>query len=256
MTLLVGVLARDLSTFRFVSAGHPPPLVAAVDGASFVEGRANPPLGLPQPPSFVEQEVPLEPGTRLLLYTDGLVERRGESLDGGLERLRSAAEGALHGRSPADAVSELLQRMIGDQRPTDDVALLMIGREAPDRELEFAMEARARSLVSIRRALYRWLTDLHVPDDVVHDVVMAASEAAANVVEHAYGPDSGTITIVGSLEDDRVVRLEVRDTGTWRGSSRPDRGQGVPLMRALMDDVVVDSSSAGTVVTLIRKKPA
>ena len=65
VTILVGLLADDLSTFRYASAGHPPPLVVGPDGATFAaDHRASPPLGLPQPPSFVEEEVALPPERR------------------------------------------------------------------------------------------------------------------------------------------------------------------------------------------------
>jgi anti-sigma regulatory factor (Ser/Thr protein kinase) len=76
-------------------------------------------------------------------------------------------------------------------------------------------------------------------------------EAAANVVEHAYGPTGGTITITAKHEGDQVEVL-VRDSGTWRGSSRGDRGNGLKLMRGLMDSVLVDTSADGTVVQLRR----
>ena len=252
VTLLVGVLSADLGSFRFVSAGHPPPLVVDADGARFPSnGRSNPALGISQPSRFEEQTVPLGHGTFVLLYTDGLVERRGESLTDGLERLRSAGDGVLRATTPpVDALAALVRRVIGDHRPADDVALMLIGREAEvATELEFAIEARARSLVMIRRALFRWMSDLEVPDDVMRDLTMAASEAAANVVEHAYGPSGGMISVQGDVQDDRV-ELTIGDTGAWRGSSRPDRGNGLRLMRTLMNEVVIDSSTAGTIVTM------
>jgi serine phosphatase RsbU (regulator of sigma subunit)/anti-sigma regulatory factor (Ser/Thr protein kinase) len=256
VTLLVGLLARDLATFRYVSAGHPPPLVAGPDGAAFAsDHRVNPPLGLLPQSSFVEEEVPMPPGTSVLLYTDGLIERRGESLDSGFERLRSTAEQVLRGTEPNDEISRLMARVIDGPPPSDDVAVMLLHRTAPATELEFAVEARARSLVWVRRALTRWLDDLRVPEPIAREIVMAASEASANVVEHAYGPAGGTITISATQEEDHVDVL-VRDVGAWRGSSRGDRGNGLRLMRGLMDDVLVDTSSAGTVVRLRRRTAA
>ena len=253
VSLLVGLLPRDLSSFRYVSAGHPPPLVVSPDGAVFAsDHRANPPLGLPQPPSFVEEELAMRPGTSVLLYTDGLIERRGESLDSGFERLRSAAEQVLHGTELNDAITDLLERVIGAPRPTDDVALMLLHRDAtPATELEFAVEARARSLVPIRRAVSRWLEDLDVRQAVANEIVLAVHEASANVLEHAYGPASGTITITAKHDGDHV-ELRVRDSGTWRGSTKGDRGNGLRLMRGLMDEVAVDTSATGTVVVLRR----
>ena len=86
--------------------------------------------------------------------------------------------------------------MIDGPRPADDVALMLLHRDAiPATELEFAVDARARSLLMIRRAVSRWLEDIGVPRLVTTEIVMAVHEASANVVEHAYGPAGGTITI-------------------------------------------------------------
>jgi serine phosphatase RsbU (regulator of sigma subunit)/anti-sigma regulatory factor (Ser/Thr protein kinase) len=257
VTLLIGVLARDLSTFRYVSAGHPPPLVIGHDGAAFAsDHRANPPLGLPQAPSFVEEEVAMHAGTSMLLYTDGLIERREESLDVGLERLRSTAERVVNGSTPNDTITDLLERVIEGPRPRDDVALMLLQRDAtPATQLEFAVDARARSLLMIRRALTRWLEDLEVPLAVATEIVMAVHEASANVVEHAYGPAGGTITITATHDADDIEVL-IRDSGAWRGASRGDRGNGLKLMRGLMDDVMVDTSATGTVVVLRREAVA
>jgi serine phosphatase RsbU (regulator of sigma subunit)/anti-sigma regulatory factor (Ser/Thr protein kinase) len=253
VTILIGLLAPDLSTFRYVSAGHPPPLVVGPEGAAFAsDHRANPPLGLPQAPSFVEEEVAMLPGTSVLLYTDGLIERRDESLDSGLERLRSTGEKILNGTALNDAITDLLEHLIDGPRPADDVALLLLHRDAtPATELEFAVDARSRSLLMIRRAVTRWLEDLEVPRPVATEIVMGVHEAAANVVEHAYGPAGGTITINAKHEGEHV-EVRIRDSGTWRGSSRGDRGNGLRLMRGLMDSVLVDTSGDGTVVLLRR----
>ena len=257
VTLLVGLLAPDLSTFRYVSAGHPSPLVVGPEGAMFAsEQRANPPLGLPQPPSFVEEEVAMSPGTSVLLYTDGLIERRDESLDSGLERLRSTAEMVINGTGLNDLIADLLDSLIVGPRPTDDVALMLLHRDATAAaELEFAADARARTLTMIRGAVSRWLEDLEVSPAVAREIVLAVHEAAANVVEHAYGPIGGTITITAKHEGEDVKVL-VRDSGTWRGSSKGDRGNGLLLMRGLMDEVRVDTSATGTVVVLRRRTVA
>jgi serine phosphatase RsbU (regulator of sigma subunit)/anti-sigma regulatory factor (Ser/Thr protein kinase) len=255
VTLLVGVLTRDLETFRFVSAGHAPPLVVDREGAAFaVQEHPNPPLGMTQAPSFTDEVVPLRLGTSILLYTDGLMERRDESLDVGLERLRRTAEGLVNGREPSDSITDLVQKILGEERPIDDVALLLIQRDAePRKQLEFAVDARAHSLAVIRRTVSRWLQDLQVSRAVESEVVTAVSEASANAVEHAYGPAGGMILISATVETD-LVDVRVRDSGTWRTSSRGGGlGKGLQVMRSLMDEVHIESSEHGSLVTLRRK---
>jgi anti-sigma regulatory factor (Ser/Thr protein kinase) len=82
--------------------------------------------------------------------------------------------------------------------------------------------------------------------------VTAVSEASTNAIEHAYGPAGGTISIAGSSKDD-VIEMRVRDTGSWRGSSRGGRGNGLRLIRGLMDEVTVEASDEGTAVRMRRK---
>ena len=132
VTLLYGVINADLSEFRFVSAGHVPPLFVTSDGnSSFVDdGPGDPPLGTQTVHKFREHFVQLEPGCSILLFTDGLVERRDESLSGGLERLRHSAELVRSAGDPAEAIDAIVQSLLGEQEPSDDVALLLLELEA------------------------------------------------------------------------------------------------------------------------------
>jgi anti-sigma regulatory factor (Ser/Thr protein kinase) len=254
VTLLVGVLAKDLSTFRFVLAGHCPPLVLGERGAAFATISEHvPPLGVNRSKPFIEHELQIERGSMLLLYTDGLAERRGESLDVGLERLRRTAERSLPLHEAPEAITVLLEEQLEGRRPSDDVAVLLLQRQAfPSLELEFAMPARATSLVHIRRAVGRWLDDIGVPPVTAMEIVTAVSEASTNAIEHAYGPAGGTVSIAADFRDD-VVEMRVRDTGGWRGSSRGGRGNGLRLIRGLMDEVILESADGGTAVRMRRK---
>ena len=254
VTLLVGVLTKNLSTFRFVLAGHCPPLVLGEGGATFAQiDEHSPPLGVNRSRPFIEHELQIERGDMLLLYTDGLVERRGESLDAGLERLRRAVERLFPTREAPEAITALLEEQLEGGRPADDVAVLLLQRQGvPSLELEFAVPARAGSLVDIRRAVGRWLDDIGVPLVTAMEIVTAVSEASTNAIEHAYGPAGGTIGIAGSSQDD-VIEMRVRDTGGWRGSSRGGRGNGLRLIRGLMDEVTVEASDEGTAIRMRRK---
>lgn len=253
VTLLVGVVDRNLSSFRFVSAGHPPPLVVDGRGASFAStGSPSPPIGLPRPVSYRETVVPLERGTSLLLYTDGLVERRHEPLATSLERLRTIADQWLRGRRPAEAIPGLMAELFDGYKPDDDVALLVLRREeAPERSFEMMVAARARMLRHIRRSVHRWLADNGVTAPASDDIVSAVDEACINVVEHAYGPSGGRI-LVAARREGHTVEVRITDDGRWRPYRTRNRGRGVAIMEELMDEVDVDRSPKGTVVTMRR----
>jgi serine phosphatase RsbU (regulator of sigma subunit) len=105
-------------------AGHPPFVLAHPEqDAALVDASPGPLLGLSldRPAPTV---VRIEPGSVLVGYTDGLVERRGELIDEGLERVR----GAVRSEAPDAVCSEVMEAAIGDHAPEDDIALIAIRR--------------------------------------------------------------------------------------------------------------------------------
>ncbi|WP_329117869.1 GAF domain-containing SpoIIE family protein phosphatase [Streptomyces sp. NBC_01465] len=109
---------------QVVSAGHPPPLLIDQSGASFVRAGQGVPLGVVDEWNAEEKEVPLPPGALLVMYTDGLVERRGEDLGTGLERLRRAALSAPS--EVGELCAHLVEECLDEGANPDDVAILAI----------------------------------------------------------------------------------------------------------------------------------
>lgn len=120
------VLARyqpDQHVLTWAQAGHLPPLLVRDDEVHWLDRPDGMLLGASAAPVYESAELHLEPGDRLLLYTDGLVERPGESLDAGLNRLAEAVH--THGRGEAGSLEALLATMLADER-RDDVCVLDI----------------------------------------------------------------------------------------------------------------------------------
>jgi chemotaxis family two-component system sensor kinase Cph1 len=124
----VVVLDIDLAkqSVRVASAGHLPPLLLRDDRASYLEAEPAPALGVNARATYAERTYSLEPRDRLLLYSDGLVERRGESLDAGLERLRRLAVGTVSGLSLEAACDTVIKAMGADSSSSDDVMLVAL----------------------------------------------------------------------------------------------------------------------------------
>jgi serine phosphatase RsbU (regulator of sigma subunit)/anti-sigma regulatory factor (Ser/Thr protein kinase) len=255
VTLLFGIVDTELSEFRFVSAGHVPPLLIKPDGqSSFADDDwGNPPLGIGHLHPFRENIVPLEAGTSLLLYTDGLVERRDESLSEGLERLRGVSAPMRLSPNPAEAIESAIRSLLDGREPADDIALLLVDLEAESTRIDLRIAADPAALVTVRRAFRRWLSDLGVPRRVSDDVITAVGEAGANAVEHAYGPMGGWLHVLASCEAD-TIQVTVSDGGRWR-RRQSGRGRGSTLMRSVMDSVEIETSDAGTTVTMQRRLP-
>jgi anti-anti-sigma factor len=178
-------LTHDSATgeLRWALAGHPPVLLVDGAGSRFLAGGAGTALGVPGRPPYVEAGTTVAPGASAVLYTDGLVERRGERIDTGLERLAAAAAG-LADLGPDALVAALAAAVVDGAGPADDIALLVV-RTLPG-PLSERLPAEARSMRALRRTVAEWAAVAGLPDDVREDLELALGEAAANAAEHAY----------------------------------------------------------------------
>jgi serine phosphatase RsbU (regulator of sigma subunit) len=118
-------------TALLANAGHLPPLLITSETARYLDHPPEALLGVPAPPQARSSvTVPLPPGATLLLYTDGLIERRDRSLDETLPELRDAAARA--GNQPPDELCDRLLAQFGAD-PSDDVCILAVRIPARDR---------------------------------------------------------------------------------------------------------------------------
>lgn len=255
VTLTYLVFDPATRRLRWSNAGHPPALTVSDGVGTFLTGALSPPLGVSADDSFTEAGTDLPPGATLLLYTDGLIERRGVSLNSGLDRLAREA-----GAVPADdGLEALCDRLLGafldEEHIEDDVAILaMRPARSVDGELDLRLPAEARNLVQVRSALRRWLRGSAFSEGDVNEVLVACGEACANVVQHAYSEQSsiGELVVEARLGGEHL-EIRVRDRGHWRPAAERGGGWGLQLMRALMDDVAVEHSPEGTQVRLRRR---
>ncbi len=123
VTVLCGVLDRQAGTLAVASAGHPPPLLANGTDPAYVPVPVGPPIGASPGATYRLATHPVSRGTSILFFTDGVFERRGESLDVGLERLRSAA---VEGGATADELLDVVDRAMADGAGHDDAAMLAV----------------------------------------------------------------------------------------------------------------------------------
>jgi len=253
-TLVYVVFDPSSGSLTYTSAGHPPPLIVT-DGGEVIEldeGR-GPPLGAIIDPVFAEGHARLEPGATLLLYTDGLVERRDMWIDEGLERLEAALS-AIAGREPEDVVEHVFGELLPDGRPSDDVAVLAVrAQPVVNGPVQLDLPADPTVLASVRNYLRTWLAEVGADDDATYDVLVATTEAAANAVEHAYGPGDASFQVEAHFDGADSITIIVRDAGSWRPPRGENRGRGTLLMQELMDDFRVTTSDVGTEVRMTKR---
>ena len=236
------------ATARLACAGHPPPILVDPAGRPELlwDGRSTPlgaHFGIGARP---ETEVALVPGARLALYTDGLVERRDQPLDECIEALAEELA-ARSGRPFTGLAADIVTSILGSEPTGDDVCLLTVAfHENPT--FVTAIAAEPTQLAVLRHDLTHWLESNDVTGDECAAVVLAASEAAGNAVEHGYRSGEGTIEVLATLGPDEL-RLRVRDTGAWRTPpTTSTRGRGLKIIESLMDRVVVERGDGTTVM--------
>jgi putative methionine-R-sulfoxide reductase with GAF domain len=124
-TVICAAIAPPFDTIKISSAGHLPPVLAAPGRpAAVVDVRADPPLGLAPRTPRSSVTAPFGPGSVLVLYTDGLVERRGELIDEGIDRLLSVVTAD----EPEMVCSAVTRRLIGRSTMRDDIAIIAARR--------------------------------------------------------------------------------------------------------------------------------
>ncbi|MFC7272860.1 SpoIIE family protein phosphatase [Paractinoplanes rhizophilus] len=254
-TVFCGVLDPATGDLAYASAGHPPAVVAAPDGETILldRGRSRP-LGVRSAAVRPEARYTVPPRATLLLYTDGLVERRRRPLTTGIDRVAAAVR---QGRAAGleELATEVMEGMAPDGGFDDDVALLLYRHPGP-LELEFLAEPTR--LAPVRAALRGWLARCGIEPVTAQNVLVAAGEACANAIEHGHRHlPLGRIRMRATATADDV-RLTIADGGRWktpRPGDNPHRGRGLMLMRALMTEVTVTTGAAGTIVDLQARIP-
>ncbi|MGH2726914.1 MAG: SpoIIE family protein phosphatase, partial [Actinomycetota bacterium] len=234
---------------RVAAAGHVPPIVVTAEGsARFQDLVPSVAIGALEEVEYSDTALMLHPGDTLLLYTDGLVERRRTSLDEGLDRLLQASSEA--GGDPAILVDHVVRTMTQAGDAEDDVAAIALTiQPEPSEPITLRLPTMPVFISALRRRLRERLRAIGMPDDDVFDIVLAVSEAAANAMEHASDPISPSISVTVAPANGRIV-LSVRDYGRWKEAApEGERGRGLKLIEALLEAPSIERSPEGTTVT-------
>lgn len=249
-TAFCAVLTLATGEIVYSNAGHPPPIMVHANGtAEQLDGEHGLPLALR--PDWIRpvNRLTMPPRSTLLLYTDGLVERRGRSIDDGIA---NATDLVKEGRSQSldEVADHLMVRLEPRSGYLDDVAMLLYRQPAP---LAMRFDADVDHLAPSRDALRGWLVQAGIEPEQIQYVLTAVGEAVANAIEHGYHDQSaGTVSLRATAVVDSL-HVTVIDNGTWktpRTAPGGNRGRGIILMRGLVEDIAIRSTEAGTTVRL------
>ena len=246
-TMVFAVVSPDRRSLTWANAGHPPCLVVKPDGPVLLHQPRGVLLGVRAGATYPEGRVELGPHDLLLLYTDGLVERRDDSLDAGIGRLSNrAARAATRGPGAAAVCERVLGSLLAGHLRTDDVCLLAMWAIDAAASFEFAVPADSFSSRMARTRVAEALAEWDV-SELIDPVQLLVSELVTNAVIH-----------VGAKVRVRVerlplgVRVRVYDAGEDTVAARPRHvapesptGRGLLIVDNVADRWGVERTAKG-----------
>jgi PAS domain S-box-containing protein len=272
-TMFCALIDPAAATVTYSSAGHPPAILdrgpavgPGEPGFALLEDAQSVPLAVLDDLERPQATATLPPGSTLLLYTDGLVERRGKSIDVGIAAAAAVLAEA-RAMPPADCAGRLAGQLIGEAHD-DDAAFLLYRYPVPDGipspavrsgsamvpSLSLRFPAHPDALRGLRATLRDWLAAAGLAAAAAGELLHAVGEVVSNAIEHGARLDPArTVALLAEHEPGRV-RVAVSDNGLWvEPGGDSGRGRGLVLARAFLDDLDISATGAGTTVQLIKR---
>ena len=269
-TMFCALIDPVAGTVTYSSAGHPPAILDVGEQADrggqryeLLEGAQSVPLAVVAGVRRTQATVPLPPGSTLLLYTDGLVERRGQSIDVGIKAAAAVLAGS-RGMGPAECAARLAGQLI-EADHDDDVAFLLYRHlplppppvtavTAAGAPLSLSFAAQPDTLSRLRSALRDWFAAAGLDSPTAEELVHAVGEIASNAIEHGSRLDPARDVAVVAQRDPSLIEVAVSDSGQWTTPAPASgRGRGLALARALVDSLEISAAEAGTTVRLTKR---
>jgi anti-sigma regulatory factor (Ser/Thr protein kinase) len=251
VTALVGVIDPATLQFRYAAAGHPPPLMATAEGTFTALPDAGSGIALGAVPHHVtsEHNVAVPVDGILALYTDGCV-----TMDqAGVAGIQTLGEALIEARTlaPSKPALTINRAIFGDRVRVDDATIITIMPEPQLAHLDVRLPAELTSAALARTALRRFLATTPLGERRSFDAVVAAGEAVANAIEHAYDRRPNQTFVLRARYEGQTCTILVEDAGAWNDvEPLTSRGRGIAMMRELCDTLEIDRLSAGTSVAL------
>jgi PAS domain S-box-containing protein len=239
VTAFVGIYDPVSARLAFASAGHPSPLVRGPGGDVRELGAPGMPLGIRRKGDSECVETTIEPGSLLVLFTDGLTEANRDLVEGE-RRLRAAvADPSL---AAADRPAAALAEAVLPGAASDDVAVLAVAfeRDAPGIERWAFHSDDATAARGVREGIVAAVAAAGAGAEQIGDAETVFSELIANVVRHARGrcdvalDRSGPLPVLSVL--DRGAGRGLTHTGFVRADAFAESGRGLFIVRSLAVD--------------------
>lgn len=271
VTLFIGVLDLPTGHLRYCNAGHELPIL--VDQGSTLEAKPNLPVGLFEDFDYEMQEMVMQPGSALFLYTDGLTEAR--NANGklfGRDRVVQMIEscGSTDPKQLVETAIEHWHQFIGTTEQSDDLTLLALSY-TPSQEQSImgdgiTLKNDVKEVEALGFFVKQVAEQLSLDKSLTGKLRLAVEEAVVNVMEYAYPKGTTGEVNIRATSNGNMLRFIISDTGisfnptevtaadtTLSAEERPIGGLGILLVRELMDSINYERIDGKNVLTLSKK---
>lgn len=272
MTYFVACLDLYSGELRYASAGHDKPFVLNGGKISLLPAKANLPLGVFPGVRFEEHSCTLEPGTTLLLYTDGLTEAKNmaraefgrDGIEAVLRRFIAAGDQSLG--QLVSSLSTAAHDFASEAPQSDDLTMLAV-RFNPENVVreQLVLQNQTEEVTRLGAFIKDFLVRLDMDNKTAAGIRLALEEAVVNVIDYAYpAGEEGSVSILADTNG-KEVRFTIIDAGfpfdptavmdpdtTLDAKSRPIGGLGILLSRKLMDSVSYTRTNGQNVLSLTK----
>ena len=251
-TVACVVIDPQTGRLTYSAAGHPPILVMPPNGPPIrLLDAQSVPLCCMSVGRRPERAIMLAPGSLVVLYSDGLVERRRHSIETGIARIEQLL-GELADQRAEVVADRLIAETSADPTQDDDVVIACFRHTPVRARFQRTIPARGENLAGLRGDLRGWLTAQDVTGLAQHRTLLGVGEACGNAIEHAYpGRNRGAIDVEITHHGEHLT-TRVEDHGIWRPTPRlaTECGRGTGIMQAIGNRFLRRSDAGGTTVTL------
>ena len=271
VTFFIGVLDLPTGRLQYCNAGHDTPLF--IDGeAQALEVISNIPLGVDENWFFESQNIIMNPGTTLLLYTDGLTEAMdAKHQQFGLQRVKETIN-----EQPNTSSQQLLDSMliaqskfVGGAEQSDDLTMLAVKYTPKEEEIvmhhELTIDNSLSSVPKVNDFVKEIGHELKLPETDAQNLKLAIEEAVVNVINYAYPVGEKGDVHIEATATDTAIKFKITDTGmAFAPTDAPDvdtslsaedrqiGGLGIFLVRQLMDTINYERIEGTNVLTLTK----
>lgn len=274
VTFFIGVLDLPTGRLRYCNAGHNVPVLVGC-GPTMLPVKPNLPIGLFDNFRFTIQEIILEKGQSLFLYTDGLTEAMDVNHEQyGIDRLLGVLSRCKESRamSPEQVLGRVyddLKAFVGDAQQSDDLTMFVVNY-SPNHDVDLthkklSLRNDLKMVPELNHFVASVSNEVEMDEAVASQVKLAVEEAVVNVMNYAYPVGThGDITVEAQYNK-RMVKFIITDAGksfdptmassvdtSLSAEDRPIGGLGIFLVRELMDSINYERIEGKNILTITK----